>query len=211
MGRTNAARTTRDKIYDEIKREIFECTLQPSEILVVDNLAKRFGVSRTPVREALLALANEGLLEAKHHVGFMVASVSVREIVETYNLRIMLEKECALRAASRISPQELAALAALLDNPGKTNGRLFHSLIARASDWGVLADTLEGLIDKSSRSNALLSRSQALLADKAQGRQYDHRRIYEALAAGDGETAASLMALHLDEAKEYVLKAMAMV
>lgn len=211
MSKANKPQTTRGKIYEEVKKEIFSCILQPSEILVVDNLARRFGVSRTPVREALLALSNEGLLETRHHVGFIVAPVNVREIIEIYSLRILLEKEAVRLAASRLTPEDLAKLAALLDNPEKPFGRRFHFIIAHASGWGVLANTIEDLMDKSSRSETLFSKSQALLADKELGRQYSHRKIYEALLVGDGDQAASLMELHLNEAKEYILKAIAMM
>lgn len=211
MSKTNNPQTTRGKIYEEVKKEIFSCVLQPSEILVVDNLAKRFGVSRTPVREALLALSNEGLLEARHHVGFIVTPVNVREIIEIYSLRILLEKEAVRLATSRLTPEDLAKLAALLDNPENPFGRHFHSIIAHASSWGVLANTIEDLMDKSSRSETLFSKSQALLADKALGRQYAHRKIYDALVVRDGDRAASLMELHLDEAKEYILKAITMM
>lgn len=211
MSKTGEKRTSTAKIYEELKEEIFECTLQPSEILVVDALAKRFGVSRTPVREALLTLANRGLLEPRHHVGFIVAPVNAREIIEIYSLRILLEKEAARLAASRLAAHDLARLGSLLYNPGRPFGRRFHSIIAHASGWGVLADTIENLMDKSSRSRALFGKSQALLAEKATVRQYDHSKIYEALANGDGDSAASLMELHLGEAKEYILETIAMI
>jgi DNA-binding GntR family transcriptional regulator len=96
------ARTSREKIYEELKSEIFDGRLRPSDVLAVDDLARRFGVSRTPVREALIALSNKGLLDARYHVGFIVTSIDVREIIETYHLRILLEKESVRLAVRNI-------------------------------------------------------------------------------------------------------------
>ncbi|GHS93652.1 GntR family transcriptional regulator [Synergistales bacterium] len=207
MAKTDEARTSREKIYEEIKSEIFNGRLSPSEVLVVDDLAQRFGVSRTPVREALIALSNKGLLDAKHHVGFIVTSIDVREIVETYRLRILLERESARLAARSILPDDLARLAKMACDPS----RRFHSLVAAASGWGVLAETLENLMDKSDRSRALFTSTQRQLADKAIERYYGHQRIYDAIASGNEEEAASFMEKHLNEAREYVLKAISII
>jgi DNA-binding GntR family transcriptional regulator len=203
MPKTDEAKTSRERIYDELKDEIFDGRLSPSEVLVVDDLAKRFGVSRTPVREALIALSDRGLLDARHHVGFIVASIDVREIIETYRLRILLEKEAVRLAVRNISPDDLERLAAAARRPNRS----FHSIIAAASGWGVMAETLENLMDKSERSRALFSSTQRQLADKAVERRCGHQEIYDAIAAGNEEEAASRMEMHLNEVQEYILKA----
>ncbi len=204
------AQTSRGKIYGLLKNEIFECRIAPSEILVVDELAKRFGVSRTPVREALLALANEGLLDAKHHVGFIVAPVNAKEIVETYSLRIVLEKESARLATRNAGSHDLERLLAIADKSDPSGGRRFHSLIAEISGWGVLAQMLETLMDKTARSRTLFVTSHtpqgASFAEK-----YDHRMIYGAIASHDEEEASSLMEMHLREARKYILGAISAI
>jgi DNA-binding GntR family transcriptional regulator len=203
MSKTDDARTSREKIYDELKTEIFDGRLRPSEVLVVDDLAKRFGVSRTPVREALIALSNKGLLDARHHVGFIVTSVDVREIMETYRLRILLEKEAVRLVVRNISPDDFQRLSLVAREPN----RYFHSYIATISGWGVLAETLENLLDKTDRSRALFTSAQRQLMEKSVGRHCGHQDICDAIASGDEEKAVSFMEIHLNEAQDYILKA----
>jgi DNA-binding GntR family transcriptional regulator len=203
MIKTDDARTSRERIYEELKTEIFNGRLRPSEVLVVDDLAKRFGVSRTPVREALIALSNKGLLGAKHHIGFIVTSVDVREIMETYRLRILLEKEAVRLAVRNMLPDDLQRLAVAAREPN----RHFHSCIAAVSGWGVLAETLENLLDKTERSRALFTSTQRQLIKESVDRRGGHRDIYDAIASGDEEKAATFMEIHLNEAQEYILKA----
>ncbi len=203
--------SNRKEIYDRLKEEIFTCAILPQEILIIDNLAERFGVSRTPVREALLALCNEGLLEARHHVGFIVTPVNPREIVETYSLRILLEKEAARLATGRITPEAMQELEELIRRPRRQQGRRFHSIIAAASRWGVLAETIESLVDKSSRTHALFAQAQDRLSEDAFQSVHGHEPIVEGLRAHDAEKASLAMELHLNEARERVLKAIAMI
>lgn len=206
MVRNNELQTAREQIREAIKGEIFECKIAPSEVLVVDDLAKRFGVSRTPVREALLSLVSSGLLNAKHHVGFIVTPVSAKEIVETYSLRVMLERESTQRATRNITPEELERLCTLANDYQNLDGRRFHSFIATLSGWGVLAEMLEVLMDKTARSRALFANTVNFVDGRALDEKFEHRMIYEAIAAGEGDDAASLMEMHLREAQRYILK-----
>lgn len=203
--------SNRKVIYDRLKEEIFTCAILPQEILIIDNLAERFGVSRTPVREALLALCNEGLLQARHHVGFIVSPVNPREIVETYSLRILLEKEAVRLATERITPEDLQELEELARQPRKQQGRRFHSIIAASSRWGVLAETIESLMDKSSRTRALFSQAQDRMSEDAFQSAHGHEPIVEGIREHAAEKAALAMELHLNEARERVLKAIAMI
>ena len=198
--------TARGRIREAIKNEIFTGKIAPSEVLVVDDLAKRFGVSRTPVREALLSLASNGLLDAKHHVGFIVTPVNAKEIIETYSLRILLERESVQRATRNFTPEGLKRLRTLADDYEDLDGRRFHSLVAANSGWGVLAEMLELLMDKTARSRALFANTVNFEGGRAEDEKFDHRMIYAAIAAGEGDEAASLMEMHLREAQRYILK-----
>lgn len=201
-------RSASQKIYEQLKDEIFDCTIHPDDVLVIDELAKRFSVSRTPVREALLALCKEGLLDARHRVGFLVTPVDAREIMETYSLRILLERESARLAADRIDSESLLRLERMIQQPIWQHNREFHSLIAASSGWGVLADTLESLMDKSARTRALLYRVQTSYTEDVLKNRHRHVEIYEALSARQPEEASLAMVRHLEEARERVLKAL---
>ena len=209
--RTNEKIDTRpssQKIYEQLKDEIFGCIIRPDEVLVIDDLARRFSVSRTPVREALLSLCKEGLLDARHRVGFLVTPVDAREIIETYSLRILLERESARLAASRIDEDALRRLEEMTRRPIFQHNREFHSLIAASSGWGVLADTLESLIDKSARTRALLYRVQTRYTEAVLKSKHRHIEIYEALRDRQEEEASLAMVRHLEDARERVLKAL---
>ena len=200
--------TTRKKIYEVLKKEIFEGKFISMEVLVVDDLARRFGVSRTPVREALLTLASNGLLDAKHHVGFIVRPVDAKELIETYSLRILLERESARLAARNVGPAATERLRDLSAGGGNPDGRAFHAYVAEMSGWSVLAEMLEILMDKTARSRALFASASGLTTDRDHNEKFDHRAIYEAIAAREEDEAASLMELHLREAQRYILRAL---
>jgi DNA-binding GntR family transcriptional regulator len=85
------------------------------------------------------------------------------------------------------------------------SGRRFHSLVAEASGWSVLAETLENLMDKSERVRALFMKFPKHPAEEPDS-DYGHQEIYNAIAAGDEEGATIIMEKHLDEAREYILK-----
>lgn len=208
MTRKGESGTTRERIYRQLKDEIFECRIMPSDVLVVDELAARFGVSRTPVREALISLGNEGLLDARHHVGFFVKPLDAKEIVETYMLRAMLEKEAVRLATRNMRAEEIAELKALADESQICQGRKFHSHIARCSGWGVLAEMLETLMDKTARSRALfvnaVQREGAHVSADAAG-EWAHKRIFEAIARGDENEAIAGMERHLLQARDRIL------
>ena len=200
---------SRKKIYDCLKKEIVTCVIPPETVLIIDSLAGRFGVSRTPVREALLTLCNEGLLVTKHHVGFIVPSINPRKIIETYSLRVLLERESVRLAAVKMTPKTLKHLEELFRKPQDQGGREFHSVIAVASGWSVLAETIEGLMDKSSRARAILQ-VHGLPEDLFRS-VHGHAQIYDALRERDAEKAVIAMEQHLNEASERVLKAVAMI
>jgi Transcriptional regulators len=205
------------KVYETIKDEIFQNLIKPQTVLVVDELTQRFKVSRTPIREALLALCGEGFLEARHHIGFIVTAVDIQKIIQTYSLRALIEKESARLAARRIDDETLGQLAMKIQEPGRMHHRMFHSLIAKASGWEVLAEVLEGLMDRSARAHAILSQNPVWHeegldeSDKPVEKIYGHQEIYEALLARDPAAAAYAMEQHINEARERVLRAVSSI
>ncbi len=111
---TTAVPTTsggaRAAVYERIRKEIADGTLPPGEWIREGSLAEALGVSRTPVREALNALAAEGVVEIVRYRGARVSSWTVRDVEEVYNLRALLEGEGARLAAERAEPALLTEL-----------------------------------------------------------------------------------------------------
>ena len=94
----------------ELEQDIVTGALRPGERLDEQSLAARFGVSRTPIREALMQLASAGLIELQPRRGAFVASLSLRDVIERFEVMAALEGACGALAARRITEGERLAL-----------------------------------------------------------------------------------------------------
>jgi DNA-binding GntR family transcriptional regulator len=95
-----------DALRDQLEQDIVTGTLRPGERLDEQGLAARFGVSRTPIREALMQLATAGLVTLRQRRGAFVASLSLKEIIERFEVMAALEGACGALAARRITDGE---------------------------------------------------------------------------------------------------------
>ena len=102
-----------DAVYDALREGILSHMFKPGERLNIEELSIKLGVSLTPVRNAIQQLATEGLIEIRPRSGTFVASLTARDIEETFDLRCALECLAAERAAERITPVELDKMRAL--------------------------------------------------------------------------------------------------
>jgi len=196
--------------YDLILAAIDTGIYGPGDRLVESELAQRFGVSRTPIREALQRLETQSMLSRTGR-SLIVASLDHSQLAELYVVRAELEGLAARLAAQHASPEEVRVLVAMVDqdtalanDPGKLSiaNRRFHKQIHLASHNRYLIDQLE-----------LVHRSMALLATTslaADGRGpmalEEHRAIVNALEARDGDAAARALKDHLSFAYETRLK-----
>lgn len=141
-------------IYDELRTQIVDGVLNPGTHLVEGPLAKSFGVSRTPIREALSQLAYEGLLE-RHDRAMRVRVLRAEDILEIYEVRIALERAAARAAAERRTELDLGRLGHTLDEMQALDAdaidrrpklaHAFHFAIWRASHNATLVETLESV------------------------------------------------------------------
>ena len=151
----------RDQIYHNIKRDILSGVYQPGEQLSANQLAERYLISATPVREALNALEQEGLVNVFPRIGYFVSQVTVQDIRSMYDYRIILEGASAEMAALYITKEELEALARIPsdyivgDNDSYLeylkNNREFHLSVARASHNHFLAKAVAMMLDQTQR------------------------------------------------------------
>jgi DNA-binding GntR family transcriptional regulator len=100
----------RQQVYEKIKHDIMTCKLAPGEPLSENQFLERFGVSKTPIREALTSLVQDGLVEYTPNRGFMVTNVSVSDIQEIFEARIFIEAELFRLAVKKISDGEIDEL-----------------------------------------------------------------------------------------------------
>ncbi len=153
MFTTRAVVSLADGAYSEVRQMIMHGTLGPSTIVRETELARRLGMSRTPVREALLRLQTEGLISSVAHGGYVVIEVSPCDLVNVYEVRSVLEGLAARLAASRASRTDHAELEELVEQMqiaiahsddaelAKLNSR-FHEAIANASQNSMLLSML---------------------------------------------------------------------
>jgi DNA-binding GntR family transcriptional regulator len=203
-------------LYQQIREKIVYGELKPGAILTEAGLAGEYGVSKAPVREALVLLGHEGLVEPMPRVGHVVASFTVQDVLETFHLRSVLEAEAAGLAAERITREGIAALLKIVEeesalaeeareggfDEGAFDERAFdlntefHYLIARASANRRLADLIKELVEDMQRMLAIDPR---LVTPR------QHMEIVEALKQGDRGRAEQAMKRHMEETKSLVL------
>lgn len=187
-----------------IENEIFSGRLPPGSQIDEDEIAKRFSISRTPVREALLVLTQNGLLEKLPRRGAIVARLNLSRMIQLFEVTAQLEGLCAQYAATRMTPDERKLLVeindkaeqALAENNASEYGRLggrFHALIMLSSHNSVLVETT----DRLALHTLPYRRFQVRMEGRSQSNQNDHERILEAILAKDGDEAAKRMRLHV--------------
>ena len=143
-----------ERIYGDLTSRISRCEIEPGQMVFESELAEEYGVSKTPVREALHRLVNEGLVEKYARVGYMVTKIGIKDVLDGYRLRSLLEGEAAALAAENISARKLASLEGLLEEIKTSRGddlmtanRTFHLTIAKASGNDRLARMIRILFD----------------------------------------------------------------
>ena len=187
-----------------IRGAIIDGRLKPGQPLRESELAEELGTSRTPIREALLLLQSEGLVEASPNRGSVVRSYDANDLAETYALRAVLEGYAARCAAERITEEELGELDAsneryhVLGDHGKlpelvAENLEFHDVILESAASARLAAMVRQL-----KAMPMIYQSyMAYSEEHRRAAEADHREITAALRARDGAHAAAAMERHV--------------
>jgi DNA-binding GntR family transcriptional regulator len=182
----------------------------PGDRLVESELAERFGVSRTPVREALQRLETQGLL-TRDGRSLIVSSLDHNALAELYVVRAELEGLAAALAARHATREEVRVLREFVEEDRKLMGdpralaranRRFHRQIHLASHNRFLMQQLEMV----HRSMALLATTSFAVEGRDAEGLNEHARIVEAIAAGDAAAAEAALKEHISKAFETRLK-----
>ncbi|HJU46753.1 MAG TPA: GntR family transcriptional regulator [Gaiellaceae bacterium] len=197
---------------EQIREAIVDGRLQPGERLKEEQLARELGISRTPVREALVMLQTEGLVDATPNRGSTVRTYSREELEEMYELRALLEGHAAGRAAERITAAQLETLRASCDRFRRLVGgsdvralvaenSVFHQAILEAAGSERLATMLREVVVL-----PLVYRSYVWYSPEQAAASCDyHHRLVETFAAGDARAAADTMHRHVMEARDVLV------
>ena len=205
----------REAICESLRNAIKNGKLKPGERLMEVQLAEELGISRTPVREAIRKLEQEGYVIMLPRRGTYVSSVSVHDVQEIFEIRTALEKLSTGLAARRIENDELEQLQKLLtkiegyiekrdiDNIVKTDIE-FHDLLYHVSRNERLSGIISNLKEQLARFRTLSMSYPGRLEETLE----EHREMVEAIASGDVEAAREAAERHMVRAEETLLKAM---
>lgn len=199
----------RERAYEFLKSSVLSGHLNPGERLTEEHLAKRLGVSRTPVREALHKLESEGLIKALETRGFIVSRDSKDEVEELFELRAILEGYALRIISERISEEDLERLNGFIE---RAENALKRERIEEVFKWNTkFHDTLHGIVVEKKRLHRLLVnirkyvlryRRDTLQYPDGGKRTVDgHRKILLALRLRDPDLCERMMREHIQEAK----------
>ncbi|MGC8838005.1 MAG: GntR family transcriptional regulator [Anaerolineae bacterium] len=204
-----------DRAYEVIKADIVTCVLRPGQQIAQPQLAERYGLGLTPVREALQRLAQEGFVQAVPRFGYIVSPISISDIHEIYELRSIAESAAARLAAVRGSQEALRRIAEQAnftyryrDRQSYTNfltlNSEFHLAIAVASGNRRLADLVSHLLDELLRVFHL----GLDLRDSADEMRDEHVALATALLERDPVRAEQLVQSQIARSQQRVLEAL---
>lgn len=195
-----------------IRQAIIDGGLAPGERLKEEELARELGISRTPVREALLVLQTEGLVEAAPNRGAAVRAHSAEDLDDLYQLRALLEGYAARRAATRVTDGDIAELRGSCNRFDDLSSDddlraivrenlLFHSAILEVAGSARLRSMVRKVIEL-----PLVYKSYIWYSpDQKRISAHYHRQITNALAARDAERAELIMKEHVFEARDLLV------
>lgn len=193
--------------YQMLRQAITQGSLKPGGRILEAELANSFGISRTPVREALKRLESEGLICTAPRRGMIVARLDLQAIMELYQMREVLEGTAARLAAQQCSDAEIYNLRELLNqelnaqqDPAEQaiKNRAFHNAIYLAADNRYLLKSLNSLRD----ALALLGPTTYMLQSRPQIALSEHAAIVQAIENRDGAAAEQAAREHIRAAQK---------
>lgn len=222
MPEVHLNRTTAGLVYDRLKRDVLTGQFRPGERLVERELTERYGVSRTPLREALKELVRSRLAITIPYRGVFVRQVSFEFAREVYEMRAGLDGIAGFHAATRATRAELARLGEVceriavlsepVEEPDEQQERRneilllnmqFHRIVAEMAHNGVLLEKHDELWS----SVSLVRQSVWRTSARTESSREEHEEILEALSSRDAELARDLCEKHVERAWSFVAEA----
>lgn len=204
-----------ERAYERVKHDIICCLIPPGAEISEAMLCAQYKLGKAPVRMALSRLAHDGLVRAIPRRGYMVTPVTLKDIQDVFELRLMLEPQAARLAAGRVDAKRLRLLdeicrAGYQPGEAKSTARFleankeFHVSIAQASGNARLAHAVSQLLDEMTR----LLHLGLGMRNRSQEMQHEHRSLMRALVRGEGGKAETICREQIEAARQMVMKAM---
>ncbi len=206
------SRLLRDTVYEQLRADLISCALAPGTEIREAELAARFDMSKSPVRDALMRLEREGLVITLPRQGYRVAPVSLTDVLDMFQLRAALERACVERIVTYASQEQLDALnafrhfdASAWDGGFIAYNRAFHRRLAQLGANTRMRDQLIDLIDLMERA-VFMSLNNVKKGDP-QPLVAEHGEIIDALQARALKRAQRLVEQHIVAAGKRVSNA----
>ncbi len=203
----NGSGLIRDGVYEKIRADILTCVLAPGSRVFENDLAQRYNVSKSPVRDALLRLQEQGLIDVLPRKGYLIRPISIGDAHDLYEMRLLLEKSCIRRACDEASDEDLASLDKFrsVENGDLAHwvsyNRDFHCRIAELSGNARMAKMAQEVIDQFDRLT-FVGVSAAPSEAAAEKFVAEHCEIIDALQARDRSTVTSLINKHISKSQK---------
>ncbi len=212
-GEAPARANLAEQVYDELKGQMHDFRLVPGDRFSEAEIGTRLGVSRTPVREALFRLRNEGLLDVESKSGWFVRPIDFGKLEQLYDLRVVLETASVLRLCTRAEPApELDGLKTVWLVPvaerlqdGREVGaldELFHATLVRAAGNDEIARVHWDVTERI----RIIRRLDFTRADRMEATYAEHAKILRAIIQRKPDQALMLLKSHIEQSKAEVRK-----
>lgn len=209
-----SSETLKNTAYNVLKQMILTGHLKPGQKLAERDLTERLRISRTPLREALSRLEQEGLVISKPQRGYFVLEIDAKMIEDLFDLREVLDGFAIRLAIRRMTAEELEELERVFrelsrfeKNETQTEeeirtGLRIHEILARAGKNELLCETLLRLYERM----LMFIWIDVLYADEAALTRHEHREIFEVVLVRDEKRAVEIAQAHVRRSKENVLR-----
>lgn len=198
--------TAASRIYADLRLELVSLQRRPGDAISEAEIALAYGVSRTPVREAILKLSDEGLLEIYPQSGIFVSRIPVSALPEAIIIRKALEETAAGLAAERVTSSQILALQSILQRQREANAagdanafhqddEVFHATIADVAGYPGIWKHVQQVKVHVDRYRRLTLPQHGRIAKVI----VEHEAVLAAIEAHDAEGARRAMASHLDK------------
>lgn len=204
----------RELVYEELKKQILTGKIAPGTRMMEVDLAEEMGVSRTPIREAIRKLEKEGLVIIEPRRGAYASSLSVKDMVDTLEVRENLEGFAAALAAERMSDDQINELLHLADDYADAVNandpirvlnmdEVFHNYIYKCSENDTLIKLGELVQERAQRFRYLYYDK----LGRYQNMPLEHREIATSIASRNAQKAKELSEGHARRLKEFIIRA----
>jgi DNA-binding GntR family transcriptional regulator len=216
VGKKTILKSIRDQIYEAIQESIVSNSYRPGEELQIDRLAEEFGVSTTPIREALIRLESSGLVHLIPNKGARVTEFREEDIRDTWEVRKLLEPYAAGLTAELDLTPEIEELNAAFDSLERKiqNGDLYvqsdirvHELLYSHLSNRLLKETMHNILQRSMRMRYFAEDVSNMHDQVVREVISEHRQILKALSAQDRGKAVEAVRLHIENGEKRALLA----